>query len=124
MKEKRTNIRKKIESHGYKVVYVSHEIIKDYNACYNVIYDGKIACPNAGRMLGIPINEIWISKKWQPYEEFILYHELQEIKYRAQGHDGKTAHEMAEQDELRLWKDDSKWKRMNREWGIGREHLF
>jgi len=67
-----------IQKRNYKVVYVSHEIIKDYNACYNVIYDEKIIRPPAAKKLGIPLNEIWISEKWKKYERYILYHKLQE----------------------------------------------
>ena len=51
-----------IQKRNYKVVYVPHEIIKDYNACYNVIYDEKIIRPPAAEELGIPLNEIWISE--------------------------------------------------------------
>ena len=70
---------------GYRVVYVPHEIIKDYNACYRVEYDGKIIYPPAADKLGIPLNEIWISEIWRPYEKYVLFHELQEIKHRAEG---------------------------------------
>lgn len=116
-------MRQEVESYGFRIVYVPHEIIKDHNACYNVVYDGKVACPDAAKRLNIPLNEIWISEKWRRYEEFVLYHEIQEIRYRSQGHDGKTAHEMAERDEVERWKDDPNWKRMNKECGVGREHL-
>jgi len=40
------------------VVYVPQEAIRDYNACYRVIYKGKLIHPPAAERLGIPINEI------------------------------------------------------------------
>ena len=58
-----------IKNLGYRVVYVPHEVIKDYNACYNVIYDGKNIKPNAADVMGIPLNEIWISERWKKYEK-------------------------------------------------------
>jgi competence protein ComEA len=124
MRPKRINIEEEIKNLGYKVVYVPHEAIKDYNACYNVEYKGKAIRPPAGEKLRIPLNEIWISEKFREYEEYILYHELREIEYRAVGYDGKTAHTMAEEDEVLLWKNDQKWKKMNAEMGVGREHLL
>ncbi len=27
---------------GYVVKYISHDTMKNYNACYNVVYNGKI----------------------------------------------------------------------------------
>lgn len=108
---------------GYKLVWVPHKVIRDHNACYNVIYDGKKACPGAGERLGIPLNEIWISEKFKDFELYILFHELQEIKYRAEGLDGKTAHKRSEEDGIRLWKDDPNWRRLNKEIGVGVEHL-
>ena len=48
--------------------------------------------PPAAEKLGIPLNEIWISEKWKKYERYILYHELQEIKYRAMGYGKEEAH--------------------------------
>ncbi len=77
---------------GYKVEYVPHEVIKDYNACYNVIYKGKHIKPPTADKLGIPLNEIWISEKWKKYEKYILYCELAEIKFRAQGYNVEEAH--------------------------------
>ncbi len=53
----------KIIKLGYKVKYVFNEVIKGYNACYNVIYKGKhIKSPTADK-LGIPLNRIWINEK-------------------------------------------------------------
>jgi len=95
---------------GYRVRYVNHEVIKDYNACYNVIYDGKVIKPRAAEILGIPINEIWISEKWKKYEKYILYHELAEIKYRAAGYNQEEAHILSELECITLWRNDPMWR--------------
>ncbi|MEM3731676.1 MAG: hypothetical protein QW667_07095 [Candidatus Bathyarchaeia archaeon] len=71
--------------HAYKVRYVPHEIIEDYNAAYNVIFKSKHITTNAAKKLNIPLNEIWISEMWQPYETYIIFHELREIYYRVKG---------------------------------------
>lgn len=96
------NPRAEAERLGYKIVYVSHEVIKDYNACYRVIYDGKLIYPPAADKLGIPLNEIWISERFREYERYILFHELQEIKHRAEGLSVEEAHKKALKDEIKL----------------------
>jgi len=95
---------------GYRVRYVPHEIIKEHNACYNVIYNGKHIKPPAADKLGIPLNEIWISEKWRKYEKYILYHELAEIKFRAQGYNVEEAHILAEMSCIRLWRNNPHWR--------------
>ena len=95
---------------GYKVKFVPHEVIKDYNACYNVIYKGKHIKPPAADKLGIPLNEIWISEKWKKYVKYILYHELAEIKFRAQGYNVEEAHILAEMECIRLWRNNPQWR--------------
>lgn len=95
---------------GYKIRYVPHEVIKDYNACYNVIYHGKHIKPPAADKLGIPLNEIWISEKWEKYEKYILHHELAEIKFRAQGYNAEEAHILAEMECIKLWRNDPMWR--------------
>lgn len=100
---------------GYRVVYVPHNIIEDYNATYNVVYQGKQIVTNAAKELGIPIGEIWVSELWGSYEKFILFHELREIGYRAEGLSRDEAHEKTRQDEAILWTDDSFWRKMNRD---------
>jgi len=97
---------------GYKIVYVPHEVIRDYNACYNVIYNGKNVKPPAADKLGIQLNEIWISEKWRKYEKYILYHELTEIKYRAMGYNVEEAHILAEMECIKLWRNDPLWREM------------
>ncbi len=79
-------LKKELDSLGYKVIYKPHKIMKDYNATYNVIFEGKRITNPPGRKLGIPENEIWISEKWKKYENYVLFHELQEIKFRARGY--------------------------------------
>lgn len=95
-----------IAEHGYKVRYVPHEVIEDYNATYNVTFKNKHITTNAARRLGIPLNEIWISELWKSYEKYILFHELREIYYRAKGISRDEAHEKALQDGSVLWEND------------------
>ncbi len=100
---------------GFVVKFIPHEIIKDYIACYNVVYDGKEIFPPAATVLGIPKNEIWISDAFRDFAEYILYHEIQEIKHRAQGYDVDEAHLSALKDEEMKFKDDEKWRWLKRE---------
>jgi len=97
---------------GYNVRYVPHEVMADYNATYNVEYEGQHIITEAAETLGIPLNEIWISEMWKPYEEYILFHELREIYYRRKGLNPKDAHEKAIEDTPEKWKDDAKFRKM------------
>ena len=97
---------------GYIVRYVAHRVIADYNATYNVEYKGKHITTNAATKLKIPLNEIWISEMWRPYERYILFHELQEIHHRREGLNPKSAHEKAIKDQHERWKDDTEFRRM------------
>jgi len=97
---------------GYVVRYVPHRVIADYNATYNVEYEGRHIITGAAKGLRIPLNEIWISEMWRPYERYILFHELREIHYRGKGLDSKSAHGKAVQDQLKMWKDDAEFWRM------------
>lgn len=99
---------------GWEVVYISHEEIEDYNACYRVEYQGDKIYPPAADDLGIPLNEIWISEKLKEFEKYVLYHEIREIKYRARGCDVSTAHEKADEDE-KVFEGDPSWERLRRE---------
>jgi len=92
--------------YAYKVQYVPHKIIEDYNATYSVICENKHITTGAAKELGIPLNEIWISEMWRPYEKYIVFHELREIYYRAKGFDRNDAHEKAIQDGFALWEND------------------
>jgi len=100
---------------GYKVVYVPHNIIEDYNATYNVIYQGKVITTNASKKIGVPLNEIWISEMWKPYEKYILFHEIKEIEYKAAGLDSQEAHERAAKHALPEWKNDPTFQKMIKE---------
>lgn len=51
-----------LTKYAYRICYVPHEVIEDYNATYNVICKNKHITTNAAKKLGIPLNEIWISK--------------------------------------------------------------
>jgi competence protein ComEA len=101
--------------YGYKVRYVPHRVIEDYNATYNVVIENKHVITDAARKLGIPLNEIWISEMWKPYEKYIFFHELREIYYRAQGISRDEAHEKAIQDGFSLWRNDLLLEKLIRE---------
>ncbi|MFB6191961.1 MAG: hypothetical protein ABEI11_01425 [Haloarculaceae archaeon] len=115
--------RAEMRERGWTVVYVPHEEIAKYNACYRVEYEGQVIHPPAADDLGIPLDEVWVSERWREYERFVLYHELREIKHRAAGCGVTEAHARAERDELARWRDDPEWRRMNAEWDEGRAHL-
>lgn len=104
-----------LTKHSYKVCYVPHEVIEDYNATYNILFENKHITTNAAKKLNIPINEIWISGMWKPYEMYILFHELREIYYRADGISRNDAHETAVEDVLSLWDNDSLFHKMIKE---------
>jgi len=70
-----------LSDYDYKIVYVPHEIIEDYNATYSVMCEDKLITTNAARELNIPLNDMWISEKWKPYAKYIIFHELREIYY-------------------------------------------
>ena len=110
MKSKKNAILKEtmklLSKYPYKVRYVPHETIENYNATYNVTYDSKHITTGAAKELNVPLNEIWISELWKPYEKYVLFHELREIYYRAKGVSRDEAHEKAIQDGFSLWKDD------------------
>jgi hypothetical protein len=102
-------------NYAYKIVYVPHEVIEDYNATYNVMCEDKLITTNAAKELDIPLNEIWISEKRKPYAKYIIFHELREIYYRAKGIERDDAHEKAIEDQLALWKNDQIFLKMIRD---------
>jgi competence protein ComEA len=108
----------KIRRIGYRIVYVPHEVIENYNACYRVRYQGKLIFPPAADKLGIPLNEIWISEKWKEFEKYIIYHELREIEHRAEGYSKEQAHELAVKDSNEEFRGDSKHEHLRREINI------
>jgi competence protein ComEA len=117
-------VKEKIEKSGYKIVYVPHEIIEDYNACYRVKYRGKLIFPHAADKLGIPLNEIWISEKWKKYEEYIIYHELMEIKHRAEGQSVEQAHALAIKDAKEKYRGDPKHEHLRREINVAPKEIL
>lgn len=115
--------KKEIEDLGYDIVYKPHKEVVDHMAFYKVEYNGEVIAPPIVENYDISLNEIWLSENFKPYEKYILYHELQEIKYRAKGYGVKEAHLKAEKDE-RIWKGDPKWEELRREINlVGRDLL-
>ncbi len=119
------NARSQIQKLGWRIKYVPHNVIEDYNATYNVEYEGINVVTDAAKELGIPLNEIWISELWKPYEKYLLYHEVREIQHQAAGFAPAEAHEKALRDGRTYWKDDSlyreflrKLKAMDRETAV------
>jgi len=49
---------KLLTKHGYKVRYVPHKVIEDYNATYNVLFENKHITTNAAEKLNIPLNGV------------------------------------------------------------------
>lgn len=106
--------REELEELGYDIVYKPHETMAEYNAFYRVEYEGQEIAPPAARRMKVPLNEVWITELLRPYERYILYHELNEIRYRAQGSDVDEAHQKALEDDL-IWEGDPKWEELQRE---------
>jgi competence protein ComEA len=104
-----------LEKQKYTMRYVPHNIIEDYNPTYNVIYRNKHVTTAAAEELRIPLNEIWISEMWKPYEKYILFHELREIYHRAKGLSRDEAHEKSMHDGSLLWKNDPSLQKLVRE---------
>lgn len=100
---------RELEKLGWRLRYVPHDVIEDHNACYRVVYRGKVIYPPAADRLGIPLNEIWLSEKLREYEEYVLFHELREIQYRYQGYSVREAHLRARIDEALRFCSDPKW---------------
>jgi len=115
--------RKVAHSHDWQVVYIDPEKIEDYNACYRVELEGKEISPDAADDLGIPMNDIWISEKLRDFEKYILFHEIREIKYRAQGHDGNTAHSKALEDE-KIFQGEPEWEKLRKEINIASKNTL
>ena len=64
---------------GYRVRYVPHEIIKEHNACYNVIYNGKHFVALSIVAPRLPY-EVWIvPHKHSPRPFDLDYEELLEL---------------------------------------------
>ena len=103
--------RAEMERLGYEIVYKPHAVMAAYNAFYNVAYDGEQIAPPAARRMEVPLNEVWLSELLAPFERYVLYHELNEIRYRAQGYGVEAAHERALEDDL-VWEGDPTWEKL------------
>lgn len=115
--------REEIEALGYDLVYRPHREVADHMAFYKVEYEGKVTAPPIVDKYDISMNEIWLSEKFKPYERYVLFHELQEIKYRAKGYSVQKAHQKAKKDE-KIWEGDPKWEELRREVNlVGKELL-
>ncbi len=109
--------RAEMEALGYDIVYKPHETMAKYNAFYRVEYDGEEIAPPAARRMDVPLNEVWLTELLRPYERYILYHELNEIRYRARGYGVDEAHERAVEDD-KIWEGDERWEELQREINI------
>lgn len=106
--------RAEMEALGYDLVYKPHEVMAKYNAFYRVEYEGAVIAPPAARKMDVPLNEVWLTELLRPYERYVLFHELNEIKYRAQGYGVEEAHELALEAD-KSWEGDAKWDEFQRE---------
>ncbi len=94
------NAKSEIKRLGYEVVHVPDEVVGKYVAAYNIVYKGKhMKEPKYDKGVDVPPNQVWVSEKFKVYDKIILFHELQEWKYRSAGYDRKTAHLMAKKAE-------------------------
>ncbi|MFW6196107.1 MAG: hypothetical protein ACOC5D_02105 [Thermoplasmatota archaeon] len=109
-----------LSDRDFKLVFKNSELMKKYNACYRVEYEGDLVYPPAADRLGIPKNEIWIHSIWKDYEKYILYHELKEIEYRIEGYSVEKAHELAVKDNT-IWEEDPKFEKFKKEINIASE---
>ena len=98
-----------LRENWWKIRYVPHRVIKDYNACYRVVYRGRVIYPPAADVLGIPLNEIWLSEKLRRFERYVLFHEVAEIVFRYLGHDVRGAHLAARVAEAIRFCRDPEW---------------
>lgn len=114
MMEEKPQPKKELERLDYELIYKPHEEIASYMAFYRVEYDGKEIAPPIADKFNISLNEIWMSEKLRPYEKYLLHHELQEIKYRAEGHGVREAHEKASEGE-KVWRGEEKYEELRRE---------
>ena len=114
--------RAEMEARGWDIIYKPHPEMAKYNAFYRVEYEGQEIAPPAARREGVGRNEVWLSEKFRPYERYILFHELNEIRYRAAGYGVEEAHERALSDDER-WAGTPTFEEMRREINIVPPHL-
>lgn len=106
--------RTEMEELGYDIVYKPHETMAKYNAFYRVEYEDEVIAPPAARRMNVPLNEVWLTELLRPYERYILHHELNEIKFRAQGHGVDRAHQRALRAD-KVFAGDPKFEELRRE---------
>lgn len=97
--------RAEMEALGWEIVYKPHDVMAKYNAFYNVEYEGQRIAPPAARRMDVPPNEVWLTEFLEPYERYVLHHELNEIRHRAAGCGVAEAHERALEDD-EVWAGD------------------
>ena len=86
-------------------------------AFYRVEYEGKeVKCPVAD-VYGVPLNQIWLTEKFKPFEKYVLHHEFNEIKYMAEGVELWVAHLKALEDD-KVWENEERWREFRREINI------
>jgi len=83
-------------------------------AFYRVEFDGQEIAPGIADQFDISLNEVWTSEKLEPYEKYVLHHELQEIKHRAAGYGKDEAHRRALQDG-EVWRGEPEYGELRRE---------
>ncbi|MFO7990867.1 MAG: hypothetical protein R6U61_01055 [Thermoplasmata archaeon] len=108
---------------GYKLIYKPHRDIARYMAFYRVNYGGKEIAPPIAKKFEISLGEIWMSEKLRPYEKYVLHHELQEIKYRAEGYDVEEAHNKAVENG-EIWMGEKRYEELRREINLVKEDDF
>lgn len=104
-------VKEEIKKRGYKVVIVPHHVVGDHLGTYNVIYNGRhfmapsrMVQKRLGEHIDMPLNQIWISTKLKKRVDIVLFHELQELKYRRRGYSARKAHKLAREDEKKFKK--------------------
>jgi len=123
MMDEKPQPKRELERLGYELIYKPHEEIATYMAFYRVEYHGNEIAPPIADKFDISLNEIWISKKLKPFEKYILHHELQEIKYRAEGYGVRKAHEKAIEDG-EVWNGEPKYEELKREINLVSKEVF
>ena len=121
--DKKPRPKRELERLGYELTYKPHEEIASYMAFYRVEYHGNEIAPPIADKFDISLDEIWISKKLKPYEKYVLHHELQEIKYRAEGYGVRKAHEKA-MENGEVWDGEPKYEELKREINLVSKGIF
>jgi len=96
---------------GWKVRYI------DYNP-----WAASHHLSTGGKQLGIPEGEIWIGRESQPYERFIMFHEITENELMRKGVPEEEAHTLTERLERSKFGGIEEWLEMGTKMGKG--HLL